>query len=38
VIAIADRISIGQAVDELVTFIGCSEAGEWEEQVVFLPL
>ena len=38
VIEIADDLPIGRAVDELATFVACSNEGEWEGQVIFLPL
>jgi len=32
------KISIGQAIDELILIEGASEAEEWENKVTYLPL
>lgn len=37
-VEIAQDVPIGRAIDELVFFASCSFDGEWEGQVVFLPL
>ena len=37
-VAISQSLPIGEAIEELVTFIECSLEGEWEAQVVHLPL
>ena len=33
-----EKISIGQAVEELLMLIGASDASEWENRVIYLPL
>lgn len=38
VIAFAETLPIGQAIEELATVIECSEQDEWVNQVVYLPL
>lgn len=38
VFAINDDIPLGQVIEELLTVIGASDAGEWENLVVFFPL
>jgi hypothetical protein len=38
VFVINDQMPIGQAIEELLTIIGASNAAEWENLVVFLPL
>ena len=38
VIAVPDTLAIGQAIEELVTIIECSEQHEWENLVLYLPL
>ena len=38
VIAVPDSLAIGQAIEDLVTMIECSEQSEWENLVVYLPL
>ena len=38
VIEVSKKMPIGQAIDELLTLIGASDAAEWENQVVYLPL
>ena len=38
VIAVPDSLAIGQAIEELVTLIDCSEQQEWENLVIYLPL
>ena len=35
---IARSVPIGVAIDDLILLIECSEEGEWEGQVVYLPL
>ena len=37
-VAISQSLPIGEAIEELVTFIECSLEGEWASQVVHLPL
>lgn len=32
------RMSTGQAINELLTLIGASDAAEWENKVTYLPL
>jgi hypothetical protein len=36
--AVPQSLPVGQAVEELLLVIECSREGEWETQVVFLPL
>ncbi len=38
VIIVPETLPIGQAIEELVTVIECSEQSEYENQVVHLPL
>ncbi|MGI9105249.1 MAG: DUF5615 family PIN-like protein [Pyrinomonadaceae bacterium] len=38
VIAFAESLPIGQAIEELAMVIECSEQSEWENQIVHLPL
>jgi hypothetical protein len=38
VVEINAYVGIGQAIEALVIFIECSVEGEWEGQVIFLPL
>jgi hypothetical protein len=37
-IVLPQSLSIGTAIDELVTLIACSRDDEWEGRVLFLPL
>lgn len=36
--AVSQSLPIGQAIEEIVTLVECSQEGEWEGQVRFLPL
>jgi hypothetical protein len=38
VFIVPDAMPIGDAIDELVLIIACSDASEWENRVVYLPL
>jgi hypothetical protein len=38
VIEVSRDISIGQAIDEVLILLECSDDGEWEGQVLYLPL
>jgi len=38
VFAVSQRMSIGQAIDEILVIVECSVEGEWEGQVRHLPL
>ena len=38
VLALAETLPVGQAIEELAIVIECSEQTEWENQVVHLPL
>lgn len=38
VFVIEQELPIGQAIDDLLLLAECSEAGEWEGQVLHLPL
>jgi hypothetical protein len=38
VIIVRKQMPVGQAIEELLTILGASEASEWENRVVFLPL
>jgi len=38
VVEIGRRIGIGQAIDDVLLLAECSREGEWEGQVLYLPL
>jgi hypothetical protein len=38
VLALAETLPVGRAIEELAVVIECSEQSEWENQVVHLPL
>lgn len=38
VVEIGNQVSIGQAVTELLLIDGASDAAEWENKVIYLPL
>jgi len=38
VFIVPDTMPIGEAIEELVLIIACSDASEWENRVVHLPL
>ena len=38
VFIVSQEISIGQAIEEILLLAGCSLEGEWEGQIIFLPL
>ncbi|HEV3345102.1 MAG TPA: DUF5615 family PIN-like protein [Pirellulales bacterium] len=38
VFVISERLSVGQAIEEVLLTIECSEASEWTDRVVRLPL
>lgn len=38
VFVIRDRLSVGQAIDEILLTIECSEMPEWSDRVIRLPL
>jgi len=38
VVAVSSSLSVGQAIDELALLIACSHDGEWNNQVIYLPL
>lgn len=38
VLALAESLPVGQAIEELAVVIECSEQSEWGDQVVYLPL
>lgn len=38
VIGISESFPIGQAIEELLTIIACSEQPEWANQIIYLPL
>jgi hypothetical protein len=38
VIAFSQSLPVGQAIEELVTIIECSEQSEWVAQITHLPL
>jgi hypothetical protein len=38
VFVVSDRIPVGQAIDELYLLATCSRDGEWDGQVVYVPL
>ncbi len=38
VVEVPDRLPIGRAIDDLLLLDGASAEGEWEGQVLFLPL
>lgn len=37
-VEVSRKLSVGQAVEELLIFIGASDAAEWENRVTYLPL
>lgn len=37
-IEVGRAVSIGQAIEDLILLAECSQAGEWEGQVLYLPL
>lgn len=37
-IAVPQDLAIGEAIDEILLLIECSNENEWENQVVFIPL
>jgi hypothetical protein len=38
VFEVSRRVAIGQAIDDILLVAGCSQEGEWEGQVRYLPL
>lgn len=38
VFVVHDRLSVGQAIQELALVLTCSEASEWVDRVLYLPL
>jgi hypothetical protein len=38
VITLSESLPIGQAIEELITIIECSEQREWRDQIIHLPL
>lgn len=38
VIEVSRRVPIGKAIDDVVVLIECSLEGEWEGQILYLPL
>ena len=38
VVEVSQDLSIGQAIEEVLTLAECSTEGEWEGQVIYLPL
>src|SRR2546423_13372655 len=38
VIAVDDELPVAQVIEELAIIVACSEADDWENQVVYLPL
>lgn len=38
VVEVPWALSIGRAIEEILIFVRCSQEGEWEGQVVYLPL
>jgi len=38
IVEISQDLRIGQVIEELIIFASCSFDGEWEGQIVFLPL
>ena len=38
VLVLYNRLPVGQAIDELVVVVECSEAAEWEGRVQYLPI
>jgi predicted nuclease of predicted toxin-antitoxin system len=38
VFLVGDRLPVGQAIEEILLMANCSDMGEWEELVVFVPL
>jgi hypothetical protein len=35
---VKSRASIGRTIDEILLLVHCSEEGEWEGEVLYLPL
>ncbi|MFN8448259.1 MAG: DUF5615 family PIN-like protein [Anaerolineae bacterium] len=38
IVEVSRKLPIGQAVFELLIFVGASEAAEWENKITYLPL
>ena len=38
VFIVSDQIPIGDAIEEILMFVACSEQEEWQNRVMFLPL
>jgi hypothetical protein len=38
VFEVSRRMSVGAAIDELLLLVECSQEGEWEGRICFLPL
>jgi len=38
VVAIRQSVPVGQAIDEIEILVECSAEGEWEGQVIYLPM
>jgi Domain of unknown function (DUF5615) len=38
VVVADDKLAVGAAIDDLLLFALCSDEGEWEGQVLYLPL
>lgn len=38
VVEVGRRVSVGDAIEDLLLFVECSLEGEWEGRIVYLPL
>jgi predicted nuclease of predicted toxin-antitoxin system len=38
VIEVEDDLPIGQAINDILLVVECSERGEWEGQIIYIPL
>jgi Domain of unknown function (DUF5615) len=38
VFEVSDSLPIGQAIEDLLLVVECSEEGEWEGQILYIPL
>jgi hypothetical protein len=35
---VSDSLPIGRAIEDLLLLVECSQEGEWEGQIVYIPL
>jgi hypothetical protein len=38
VLVVSQQVTIAQAIEDILLLAGCSLEGEWEGQIIFLPL